>query len=53
MQEKVLGISREFLLPPYGKQTFEGWMKKHTPLEEAGTEGTVALCEDYLRRFGS
>lgn len=42
-QEKVLGISAEFPVPQFAPQKFETWLKKHTPLEEAGKAGTVAL----------
>jgi len=43
VNEKVLGISAEFLLPTFAPVTFETWMKKHTPLPEAGKAGSIAL----------
>lgn len=43
VNEKVLGISSEFPLPPFSPTTFEVWLKKHKPLESAGSEGKVAL----------
>jgi len=41
--EKVAGISSEFPLPPMAAQTFASWLEHHEELEEAGTEGTVAI----------
>jgi glycerol-3-phosphate dehydrogenase subunit C len=39
----VLGISSEFPLPPFAPTKFETWLKKHTPLPEAGNAGGIAL----------
>jgi glycerol-3-phosphate dehydrogenase subunit C len=43
VQEKALGISAEFHLPPFAKQTLRSWFDKHTPSAEAGTRGDVVL----------
>ncbi|MBN9161918.1 MAG: hypothetical protein BGO98_09430 [Myxococcales bacterium 68-20] len=43
VNEKVLGISSEFPLPKFAPQPFEAWMKKHEPLREAGSAGSVAI----------
>jgi glycerol-3-phosphate dehydrogenase subunit C len=41
--EAVLGISAEFPVPTFASEPFEKWLAKHTPLEGAGANGTVAL----------
>jgi len=41
--EKVTGISAEFPLPPIASEPFEKWMRRHTPLPNAGTAGEVVL----------
>ena len=41
--EKVTGISAEFPLPPIASESFESWMRRRTPLPEAGTAGEVVL----------
>lgn len=43
VQEKALGISAEFHLPPFAKQTLRSWFDQHTPGAEAGTRGEVVL----------
>jgi glycerol-3-phosphate dehydrogenase subunit C len=43
VNEKVLGISSEFPLPKFATTTFEAWLKKHKPLEGAGSAGSVAI----------
>ncbi len=43
VNEKILGISSEFPLPTFAQQPFEKWMKRHEPLPEAGSAGTVAI----------
>ena len=48
VMEKTAGISSQFLLPPFGKQSFDGWLARHTPLEETGTAGTVAIFSTCL-----
>ncbi len=40
---KTAGISSEFPLPPFASQSFQRWLKHHTPLPEAGERGTVAI----------
>ena len=48
VNEKVLGISSEFLLPPFAKTSFAKWLDNHVPLEEAGQNGTVAMFATCL-----
>jgi glycerol-3-phosphate dehydrogenase subunit C len=43
VNEKVLGISSEFPLPKFAPTSFESWLKKHKPLEGAGTAGEIAI----------
>jgi glycerol-3-phosphate dehydrogenase subunit C len=43
VNEKALGISSEFPLPPFAPTTFERWMAKHRPPAGAGEAGSVAL----------
>ncbi len=43
VNEKVLGISSEFPLPTFAPKSFETWLRKRTPLESAGSAGTVAI----------
>jgi glycerol-3-phosphate dehydrogenase subunit C len=49
--EKVLGISSRFPLPPFGRTSFEGWLSKHTEIEGAGSAGTVALFATCLNDY--
>jgi glycerol-3-phosphate dehydrogenase subunit C len=48
VNEKALGISSEFPLPPFAKTTFERWLDHHDPLPQAGEEGTVAFFATCL-----
>ncbi len=48
VNEKALGISSEFPLPPFAKTSFAKWLEHHDPLEEAGREGTVAIFATCL-----
>lgn len=48
VNEKALGISAEFPVPTFAAQSFERWLAKHTPLESAGTKGTVAIFATCL-----
>jgi glycerol-3-phosphate dehydrogenase subunit C len=41
--EVTAGIAADFPLPPFGAQTFETWLERHTPLPGAGSRGTVAM----------
>jgi glycerol-3-phosphate dehydrogenase subunit C len=43
VNERLLGISSEFPLPPFASRTFESWMKRHEPLEGAGSAGGIAI----------
>ncbi|MGD0525193.1 MAG: heterodisulfide reductase-related iron-sulfur binding cluster [Polyangiaceae bacterium] len=47
----VAGISEHFPLPPFGETSFAGWLKRHDPLPEAGTRGTVALFATCLADY--
>jgi glycerol-3-phosphate dehydrogenase subunit C len=51
VQEKVAGISAEFLLPPFSPTTFSKWLAQHKPLDEAGANGTVAIFATCLGDF--
>jgi glycerol-3-phosphate dehydrogenase subunit C len=48
---KVVGISEDFLVPPFGETSFATWLAKHEPLPEAGTRGTVALFATCLADY--
>ncbi len=48
VNERVLGISSEFPLPPFAKTRFDKWLTHHEPLENAGTAGTVAMFATCL-----
>lgn len=39
--EKVIGVHRSAPMPKAAGRTFEGWFKKHTPLEGSGRKGQV------------
>jgi len=43
VQEKTLGISAEFNLPPFASQPLRSWFDAHTPADGAGDKGEVAL----------
>ena len=49
--EKVAGISSEFLLPPFGRVSFDGWLSRHTPVEGTGSAGTVAIFATCLNDY--
>jgi glycerol-3-phosphate dehydrogenase subunit C len=51
VMEKTVGISSKFPLPPFGKQTFDGWLKKHEPLEGAGSAGEIAIFATCLNDY--
>ena len=42
-QEKTVGISAEFNLPPFARVALRNWFDRHTPSPEAGTLGEVQL----------
>jgi glycerol-3-phosphate dehydrogenase subunit C len=48
VNEKALGISSEFPLPPFAPQPFATWLAKHEPLAGAGKAGTVAIFATCL-----
>jgi glycerol-3-phosphate dehydrogenase subunit C len=43
VQEKVTGISAEFNLPTFARETFTAWFNAHEPLAGAGDLGEVVL----------
>jgi glycerol-3-phosphate dehydrogenase subunit C len=43
VNEKVLGISAEFPVPQFARQSFESWLGRHQELPLAGKAGTVAI----------
>ncbi len=49
--EKVIGISSRFPLPPFGRQSFDGWLSKHTEIEGTGSAGTVAIFATCLNDY--
>ena len=51
VNEKVLGISSEFPVPPFASVPFARWLSKHTPIEGAGTAGKVALFATCLADY--
>lgn len=48
LQEKAVGISSQFPVPTFAKQSFEDWLGKHEPLGTAGNSGTVAIFATCL-----
>jgi glycerol-3-phosphate dehydrogenase subunit C len=51
VQEKVLGISSKFPLPPFGKVAFDSWLHRHEKLKGAGEAGTVAIFATCLNDY--
>ncbi len=51
VQEKLTGISAEFPLPPFARQTFPAWFAKHTPGARAGDAGEVVLFATCTGNF--
>lgn len=51
VQEKVTGVSAEFPLPAMASETFSTWFEKHTPAEDAGSEGDVVLFPTCYGEF--
>ncbi len=51
VMEKTVGVSSKFLLPTFGRQAFDGWLKKHEPLSAAGKAGTVAIFATCLNDY--
>jgi glycerol-3-phosphate dehydrogenase subunit C len=49
--EKAAGIASDFPLPPFGEQSFAGWLSHHKPAEGAGSRGTVALFATCLTDY--
>jgi glycerol-3-phosphate dehydrogenase subunit C len=47
----VAGISADFPIPTFGETSLSGWMKRHEPLAEAGSRGTVALFATCLADY--
>lgn len=51
VMDRVAGISEHFALPEYASQTFPTWYAKHTPAEDVGRNGEVALFATCLVDF--
>ncbi len=51
VNEKVLGISAEFPLPPFAAKPFEKWLDHHKKLPNAGREGSVAIFATCLADY--
>ena len=49
--EVTAGIAAEFPLPPFGEEAFATWLARHTPLEGAGSRGTVAVFATCLADY--
>jgi glycerol-3-phosphate dehydrogenase subunit C len=47
----VAGISADFPIPTFGETSLAGWMKRHQPLPQAGSRGTVALFATCLADY--
>jgi glycerol-3-phosphate dehydrogenase subunit C len=45
------GIAAEFPLPPFGEQAFATWLAGHTPIDGAGSRGTVAVFATCLADY--
>lgn len=43
VQEKVTGISAEFPLPPFARETYPAWKRRHRAPDHAGDAGEVVL----------
>jgi glycerol-3-phosphate dehydrogenase subunit C len=52
-QEKVVGISSEFPVPPMAKETFSTWRRGHATIERAGEAGTVVLFATCYGEFNA
>ncbi len=48
VNERALGISSQFPVPTFAKQSFEDWLSKHEPLASAGPSGKVAIFATCL-----
>jgi len=46
--EKTAGISAEFPLPTFARQSFEKWLVAHQPLADAGKNGSVSIFATCL-----
>lgn len=53
VQEKATGISAEFPLPSYARESFPSWMEKHEVPEHAGDSGDVVLFATCYGNFNS
>jgi glycerol-3-phosphate dehydrogenase subunit C len=51
VQEKVMGISAEFNLPPFAPRTLWKWWNEHTPAESAGAAGEAILFSTCTTNF--
>jgi len=51
VMEKTMGIAAERVLPPYAKQRFSTWFKKHKTALGTSRQGTVALFPTCLVEY--
>lgn len=49
--EKVIGVSTRFPLPPFGRQSFDGWLSKHEEIGGTGDAGTIAIFATCLNDY--
>ncbi len=53
VQEKVTGISAEFPLPPFARETYPAWKDRHQSPESAGEAGEVVLFATCYGNFNT
>ncbi|MGH2405696.1 MAG: FAD-binding and (Fe-S)-binding domain-containing protein, partial [bacterium] len=49
--DRFVGIDRRRPLPPFARQTFDAWWKRHTPSPNGGHRQRVVLFADTFARF--
>lgn len=52
-QEKVVGISAEFPIPPMAREPFPVWFEEHQKVERGGESGTVVLFSTCYGDFNT
>jgi Fe-S oxidoreductase len=51
MLEKIAGIDRRRSLPPFARQPFERWFRKHVPATGSPVQGKVVLFHDTFMNY--
>ena len=51
MLEKLVGIDRRRALPPFARQTFERWFRRHAPMTGTPSKGKVILFHDTFMNY--